>query len=91
MHIMRQCRAAGSIFTPEIQTTESRAGSSAQRGAAGMLAGVPFGVIPVAKAKTPPARPAAPPRSRIPGLNPRLDLERRRLLQKHYRARYGVK
>jgi hypothetical protein len=47
--------------------------------------------MPVAKTKTPPARPAVPPRSRIPGLNPRLDVERRRLLQKHYRARHGVK
>jgi hypothetical protein len=51
----------------------------------------PIGVTPVAKSKTPPARPAVPPRSRVPGLNPRLDVERRRLLQKHYRARHGVK
>jgi hypothetical protein len=45
----------------------------------------------MAKAKVPPARRAAPLRARVPASNPRLDLERRRLLQKHYRARHGVK
>ena len=45
----------------------------------------------MAKAKVPAAHPPAPSRSRTPASNPRLDLERRRLLQKHYRARHGVK
>lgn len=45
----------------------------------------------MAKVKVPSARRPAPSRTRAPAPNPRLDLERRRLLQKHYRARHGVK
>jgi hypothetical protein len=45
----------------------------------------------VAKAKSPSARPSVPSRSRTPVPNPRLDLQTRKVLQKHYRARHGVK
>jgi hypothetical protein len=43
------------------------------------------------KRKTPAARSPARSPARAPASNPRLDLQTRRLLQKHYRARHGVK
>ena len=45
----------------------------------------------VAKAKPPSARPSVPSHRRAPAPNPRLDLQTRKVLQKHYRARHGVK
>ena len=45
----------------------------------------------MAKARTAAARSPARSPSRAPTPNPRLDLQTRRLLQKHYRARHGVK
>jgi hypothetical protein len=45
----------------------------------------------MAKPKTPAARSPARSPSRAPAPNPRLDLQTRKLLQKHYRARHGVK
>lgn len=45
----------------------------------------------VAKAKSPSARPSVPSHRRAPAPNPRLDLQTRKVLQKHYRARHGVK
>ena len=59
--------------------------------AAGMLRILLLPSRVVAKAKSPAARPSVPSRSRTPAPNPRLDLQTRKLLQKHYRARHGVK
>jgi hypothetical protein len=43
------------------------------------------------KRKPPAARSPARSPSRTPAPNPRLNVQTRRLLQKHYRARHGVK
>jgi hypothetical protein len=59
--------------------------------ATGMLRTIPLRSRVVAKAKAPVARPPVSSRTRAPAPNPRLDLERRKVLQKHYRARHGVK